>query len=332
MKVLVFGAGATGSLLGARLHAAGFSVHLVGRPDHVRAIRTDGLSVEGLDGSPFRIPATEKVPEGSRFDRILFTVKAPDIEAGAQALGQSLVHPAPLLAVQNGLGIQTRTQRALRAAGWAYSEKWVTRGIQILGATLLGPGRVRRASPTEEIVLGTPGPDGALNGFDALLRIAGIDVRLARSIDEEEWRKAMVNAAVNPITADHSVPNGRLVDDPLRGQALALLEEARTVAAASGFPFPREQAEQEFFRVVRGSASNRSSMLQDLDRGRPTEIDAISGEILRRGASLGLALPNTRRIVARIEARGLTAPPAGTPPGPAQPPAARSGRGRSKRK
>ena len=87
------------------------------------------------------------------------------------------------------------------------------------------------------------------------------------SIEREEWRKAIVNAAVNPVTADHGVPNGALAADPLRGQALALLEEARRTAEADGFPFTREECASSL-PVVPGSAENRSSMLQDLDAGR----------------------------------------------------------------
>ncbi|HEV2166718.1 MAG TPA: ketopantoate reductase family protein [Thermoplasmata archaeon] len=303
MRVLVFGAGATGSLLGAELFRAGVDVLLVGRAAHVEAIRSGGLAVEGLPGGPFRIPASESVPRGELFDRILFTVKAGDLEAGAAEIARSLAHPAPLLALQNGLGIRTRTVRALRSSGWAYAEKWVTRGIQILGAILEGPGRIRRASDREEVVLGTNGREGGLNGFDALLALGGIGVRVVDSIEREEWRKAIVNAAVNPVTADHGVENGALSVDPLRGQALTLLEEARRAAGSAGFEFSPEETEREFFRVVRGSAHNRSSMLQDLDAGRPTEIEAISGEILRVGGAHGLELPNTLRVLERIRSK-----------------------------
>jgi 2-dehydropantoate 2-reductase len=303
VRVLVFGAGATGSLLGARLALAGFEVHLIGRPAHVRAIRRDGLMIEGLTEQPVRLDAHDELPVGADYDRVLFTVKAGDLEEGLRTIARRLRHPAPTLLLQNGLGIRDRALKAVRSAGWAYPEKWVTRGIQILGAYPIGPGRIQRASSSEEIVLGDSGVEGGVSGFDALLARAGISVRVVPSIEREEWRKAIINAAVNPVTADHGVPNGALAADPLRGQALALLEEARRVAEADGFPFTREECELDLFRVVRGSAENRSSMLQDLDAGRPTEIDAISGEILRIGTARGLELPETRRIVARIRAR-----------------------------
>jgi 2-dehydropantoate 2-reductase len=306
VRVLLFGAGATGSILGARLFRAGVPVQLVARPEHVRAIDQNGLTVEGLEGGPFRIPAATEVPEGEFFDRIILTVKARDIDTACASLARSLVHPAPVLLLQNGLGIRAQAIAALSRSGWAYAPKWVTRGIQIVAATFLGPGRVRLAGDGE-ILLGDDGLVGGLNGFDALLAGAQIPVRVVESIAREEWRKALVNAAINPLTADHGFENGRLAEEPFRGLALALTEEARQVAAAEGFAFTPEEAEQELFRIIRATATNRTSMLQDLEAGRPTEIDAISGRILEKGRQHGLTLPHTQRMVERIRARERTA-------------------------
>ncbi len=300
MRVLVFGAGATGSVYAAQLAHAGHSVTATARGEHVRAIREGGLQVDGLDGGPFRFEVLEELPDDVRFDRVLLTVKTGDIESSARSIGQHFRHPAPVLALQNGLGIRARVVRALRANGWAYAERWVSRGIQIIGATFVGPGHVRLAGKGEVLLPASQQGVGP-NGFDALLAHGGIAVRTVESIDREEWRKALINAAMNPVTADHRVENRRLAEEPWRGQALALLEEARSVAEAEGFAFPREEAEAELVRIVRISGTNRSSMLQDLDAGRPTEIDSISGEILRRGTRHGLELPQTRRIVERIE-------------------------------
>ena len=105
------------------------------------------------------------------------------------------------------------------------------------------------------------------------------------------------------MTALHDVLNGRLRESPWREEALELLEEARRVAAAEGVAIDRGEAEAALWRVVDATSSNRSSMLQDLDRGRPTEIEAISGALLTRAARHGLELPATRRAYERIRAR-----------------------------
>jgi 2-dehydropantoate 2-reductase len=117
-----------------------------------------------------------------------------------------------------------------------------------------------------------------------------------------------VNAAINPITADQGIENGALLKEPWRGQAERLLREAQAAARAEGFDFSDEEADRELWRVVRATAQNRSSMLQDLDRGRPTEIEAISGEILAAGGRHGIDLPQTRRALQRIRRREAQGP------------------------
>ncbi|HEV2429483.1 MAG TPA: 2-dehydropantoate 2-reductase [Thermoplasmata archaeon] len=302
MRVLVFGAGAIGSVLGAMLARSGTEVLLVGRPAHVAAIEREGLLAEGVSATRVKVAASTEIPLGATFDRILLTVKTFDLEEAAGRLTSRLRHPAPLLALENGLGLRARLSPLLRSGGWFYVDRWLVRGILTLPATLVGPGEVRLAGDGE-LLLGPEGAFGGINGFDVLLSRAGLKVRRVESVAREEWRKALVNAAINPVTADHGVENGRLADDPWRGQALSLLEEARSVAASEGFEFTPRETEEELFRVVRWTAKNRSSMLQDLDHGRPTEIEAISGAILRLGRDHGLRLPQTERIVGRIRAR-----------------------------
>ena len=300
---MVFGAGAIGSVIGARLALAGEEVGLVGRAPHVEAIRAEGLRVEGLSGSPFRIPAWTELPERFHADRVILTVKTFDIEAAGSALARGLAGPTLVLALENGLGVEGRLAGALSSAGWPGAGRWVERGVNTIPATLTGPGRVRLAGDGE-VILGRTGPaDGAPEAFGPLLSRAGIRVRFVDSIAREVWRKALVNAAINPVTADFGVENGRLADDPWRGQAIALLHEARAAAGSEGFDFTEEEAEGELFRVVRATARNRSSMLQDLDAGRPTEVDAISGALLDIGRRHGLPMPSTERAVRRIRAR-----------------------------
>ncbi|HUI38720.1 MAG TPA: 2-dehydropantoate 2-reductase, partial [Thermoplasmata archaeon] len=246
----------------------------------------------------------------SAVDRVILTVKTFDLEAAGMAIARGIDAPTPVLALQNGLGIEARLAASLTSGGWPVAERQVVRGVNTIPATFLGPGRVRLAGDGE-VVLGRSGASDG--GFASLLGGAGVRVRLVDSIDREVWKKALVNAAINPVTADHGLENGALVRDPWRGQALGLLHEARAVAEAEGFPFAAVDAEGELFRVVRATARNRSSMLQDLDAGRPTEVDAISGALLEIGRGHGLRLPNTERAVARIRTR-VRERAAGSPP------------------
>lgn len=313
MTVVLFGAGAVGSLFGARFAAAGVPVLLIGRAAHVEAIREHGLRIEGTDAGTFHPPAATELPQRLSADAALLTVKTFDLAAAATVVGRRLA-PLPLLLPQNGLGIEAVAGTALRSAGWADPTPWVVRAVHSVPATFVRPG-VIRAAGTGEVVLPEPRGGGSepVARFAELFRRAGIPVRLAPSIEREVWRKALVNAAVNPVTAAHRVLNGELLGGPRRAEAVRLLAEALSVAAALGFAVAPDEAEAELDRVVRATAQNRSSMLQDLDRGRPTEIEAISGEILRLGTAHGLDLPATRAIVERIRAEAARGHRTGQP-------------------
>lgn len=312
MNVIVVGAGAVGSLFGARLASGGHHVTLVGRAAHVRAIQGGGLRVEGTAGGTFALDAVTDLAAAGPADAVLLTVKAFDLGSAAGALGRSL-GPVPTLLTQNGLGIESGVLDALRRAGWSRAEEWVVRAVHSVPATWLRPGVVR-ASGTGEVVLPDPASRGALDAsikrFVELLRGSGFSVRIAMDFEREVWRKVVVNAAINPVTALHGVPNGRLVEGPLHEEAEGLLAEALEVARAEGFAIGGDEAAGDLDRVLRATAENRSSMLQDIDRGRPTEIDAISGELLRRGAEHGIDLPRTREAARAVRARAAAGAPA----------------------
>jgi 2-dehydropantoate 2-reductase len=305
VKILVVGAGAVGSLLGALLQESGLSVLLVGRTAHVDAIRTGGLRVSGPRPRIVAVEVSETVPTAFGPDAVLVTTKTTGLVTASTELARS-VDPRPVLFLQNGLGILPVARAALRAGGWTDPGAYAVRGVNSIPVTWVGPGEVRETGQGE-ILLPVPGEAGAAAGAVRLFRMlfegAGLPVEAVPEFEREEWRKALINAAINPVTAVRGVPNGELLKEPLRTQALELLGEALAVARAAGFDFTSEEVTRDFERVARATASNRSSMLQDLDRGRPTEIDAISGEILREAAARGLELPATRRIVTEVTAR-----------------------------
>jgi len=303
VKILVLGAGAVGSLLGARLLGAGNSVQLVGRPEHVAAIRAHGLRIEGTDPGTYHPDAFPVLDPVTAPDAIVVTVKTFSLRAVAGELGARFPRPVPILLPQNGLNVETEVDGPLRSASGADPAPWLVRAVNSIPVTLVGPGVVRQAG-VGEILLRDPAvahPSSASTALfrDALSR-AGIPVRLVADLEREVWRKALVNAAINPVTALHGVPNGRLSDAPYRDEALALLREAQRAAAVAGYLFSDAEVESDLARVIRATAANRSSMLQDRDRGRSTEIDAISGSLLRTATARGIDLPATRAVVERL--------------------------------
>ena len=303
MRLLIVGPGALGTVLCVRLAQAGHAVTVLGRPGTPAGAYPDRFRVEGTDPSEAAVTIHRAGEPIDGFDAVGIAVKSYDLERCVTALEG--LDPVPTLLIQNGLGIERVAERGLRAAGIGGWAEQLVRTVVSLPATWVSPGVARQAGHGEFLL---PRPSGgardrAVERWSGLLASAGLVVREPEDFDREIWRKLLVNAAINPVTADHGIPNGRLAEDPWRGQALALLHEARSVAALEGQSFDAAEAERDMFSVVRATASNRSSMLQDLDRGRRTEVEAILGELLRRGEARGLQLPQTRRAVDRLRRR-----------------------------
>lgn len=306
MKILVVGAGAVGSLFGARLSAAGNSVQLVGRPEHIAAIRAHGLRVEGTDPGTFHPEALDGIAAAALPDAVVLAVKTFHLASAAAELGNRFPRLCPTLLPQNGLNAESVVTEALAASHPGSVSRWLVRAVNTIPVTLVGPGLVRQAGEGELVLRDSRVAHAASAATEVLagaLTRAGVPVRRVLDLERELWRKALVNAAINPVTALHGVPNGRLLDPPYREEARVLLREAQQAAESAGVPFSDSEADGDLDRVVRATAGNRSSMLQDRDRGRETEVDAISGELLRTASANGLDLPATRAVIARLVPR-----------------------------
>lgn len=303
MRIVVFGAGAVGSRFAVGLARSGADVTIVARPEQSRAVEEHGLAVEGDPREPVRVKAMDHLAPGTPTDVVVLTVKSYDVESAGLALANGLERPTPILGLSNGLGIEEVLASGLSQGGWSSPTDWILRGVHTVPARLVRPGVVA-ATGRGEIVLGrNPKLPDWPERLRGLFESAGFPTRVVDDIRRETWKKAIVNAAINPVTADHGIPNGRLVEEPWRGQALALLREAVRAAQAEGIEFGMEDAERAVFSVARATAANRSSMLEDLERHRRTEIDAISGFLLRAGRAHGVPMPATVRAVERIQTR-----------------------------
>ncbi len=291
-KVAVIGPGALGCLFAARLSRGGAKTFLVDyRPQRAELLAKSGITVESPDSAPFteRVAVAAQVPQGVDF--VLVLVKSHC--TGALKLPQD----TPILTLQNGLGnVET-------LCGMVGSAR-VLAGTTSEAATLVGPGRVFHAAPGRSIF-------GAWTSCAAetpyrTLRDAGFTVELTDAPGQIIWEKAVINAAINPLTAILDVPNGRLLETTeIRHLMRDLVVEATKVAATEGYHFSRslvETAED----LCRQTRENISSMLQDIRNRRQTEIRAISGEILRRAQIASLPTPRTKvvyQLVRALESR-----------------------------
>jgi len=257
-------------------------------PEGLAALRAHGVRLVEADGAqrawPVRIAADPAECRGIPYALVL--VKAWQTERAAQQLAACLPADGLALTLQNGWGNREALEQAL-------GPDRVALGTTTLGATLLAPGVVR-AGGQGPVTLGS---HPRVQPLANLLRAAGFDVRLAGDVAGLAWGKLVINAAINPLTALLRVPNGQLLERP---EARALMGLAASEAAAAGLaqglhlPFDDPVAAAE--DVARRTAVNHSSMYQDVQRGRPTEIDAICGAVVQAGQRVGVATSVNRTL------------------------------------
>jgi len=314
--ILVAGAGALGSVVGGLLAAAGWPVTLLGRRAHLDAVRARGLAVEGLFGA-HRVQGLACVTDAAElrgpYAAVFLTVKAWDTAAVAAAIAPHLAADGFLLSLQNGLGNVEAAERALGAAR-------VLGARVIFGAELVEPGRARVTVFADPVLIGSPDPadrvrQDAARVWATALAGAGIPADPTDALVAELWAKVLYNAALNPLGALLGVPYGDLAAHPdTRAVMDTVIEEAFAVARAEGVPFRWTDASAYraafYGRLVPATADHRSSMLQDIERGRPTEIDAINGEVAARGAARGIPAPVNATLTRLIRARARRPRPA----------------------
>jgi len=271
VQVIVFGAGSLGSLVGGLL-ASVHDVTLVGRDPHVEHVRRDGLRVVGAVEDRVAPAATTTVPD-ERFDLAVVTVKAFDTGTAADALATADLGAA--LSLQNGLGNEARLADTLTCP--------VLAGTCTYGARLLGPGRVE-CTGRGAVALGPSdgGISTAAENVGDAFRAADIETTVAGDMPRRLWEKLAVNAGINAVTALARVENGALLDGPARRPARDAAIETACVARERGVDLSDEAAATAVERVADATAANRSSMLQDVDAGERTEVDAINGAVVER--------------------------------------------------
>jgi 2-dehydropantoate 2-reductase len=296
MKIGIVGAGAIGLTFAAALSAAHDVVVLARRTVVAETIARDGIALIGANEvEHVRVRATAEPHELSDRDAILIAVKAYATGDAVKALRGALAPHALVASVQNGIDNVAVARAALPVAR-------IIAGTTTQGAIGLGDGRVRPVNRGTTVFArsdaGSPNSEDLAAAFVA----SGLDARVADDVDALLWRKLVVNAAINPLGALTSATNGAVIDDvDLRVLARRLAHEAASVAAAEGVVLgpPWEAVEA----AAHATASNRNSMLQDLDAGRPTEIEAISGTIIRRARTHGIEVPLTETMLHLVRAR-----------------------------
>jgi 2-dehydropantoate 2-reductase len=302
MKLAIIGAGALGSVIGFHLAASNNVILIDLWQEHINAINTHGLCCVADDSEQIRfLPATTDPALVEPVPVALITVKAAQTSWAATVAAQILQPDGVAYTLQNGLGNaellahQLGTQR-------------VGQGVTTLGATLVAPGRVRLAGRGTTTFSATPSLSIAYAVAD-VFRACALPASVSTDLIGLVWNKLIVNVGINALTAILKVPNGALATIPEASKLVrCAVEEAVTVAQAAGITIGLADPVAETLAVAQATAANRSSMLQDILRGAPTEIETINGAIVREGQRLGVPTPFNAFLCDLITALEATAP------------------------
>ena len=284
MKISIIGSGAMGSLFGGRLAMSGCQVVLydVDR-EHVDAVNKDGLAIEQAGTGEVTVcrPQASTDPEAVRgCDAMIVFVKSTSTAEAARQFAPYARADTIVLTLQNGLGNEAIIREHFGAERTAA-------GVTSQGATFLGPGKIRHAGKGPTHIGMADGKISRLAPLAEALNAAGFDTHVEGDVASLIWSKLVVNVGINALTAIMSQPNGRLLDfEETKAVMADLVAEALAVAKGRGVRITHADSLQTVYDVARKTGANRSSMLQDFDRGRLSEIDFINGAIVREAAAL----------------------------------------------
>ncbi|AEC52886.1 2-dehydropantoate 2-reductase [Pyrococcus sp. NA2] len=281
MRIYVLGAGAIGSLFGGLLALNGEDVLLIGRKSHVDAVNRDGLRITGIAELRIKVEATTSIPE-EKPDLILLTTKS---YSTAEILNSAkeIVRDSWVLSLQNGIGNE---DKILEFGGRPIG------GITTNGATLERPGVVRWTGKGMTIIGYYPqGKNEFVERIAEIFKRAGLDTRVTENIIGWKWAKAIVNSAINPIGALLEVKNGIIRENEyLLSMAIEVVKEGCRIALQNGIEFEVNPVDL-LIQTLDQTSENYNSMLQDIKRGKRTEVDYINGKIVEYARLVNMEAP-----------------------------------------
>jgi 2-dehydropantoate 2-reductase len=299
MKIAVVGAGAMGSLFGAMLAEAGNEVWLYDVwLEHVQTINQDGLRIE-REGKTrtVEIRATADSQQIGRAELVIIFVKSSWTNSAAETALNLAGSDGSVMTLQNGMG------NADVIAEFIEPER-ILAGTTSHGATLLGPGSIRHAGCGPTTIGAWSQTEGGLRRagqFAEFFNRAGIKTESVADVRSVVWNKLLINIGINAITALTNIKNGQIIDLEITRELIRnAVAEAINVARAENIEV-QDDAVDRVFKVAEATALNRSSMGQDVDSRRQTEIAAINGFIVREAKRLGLEAPVNLALTALIQ-------------------------------
>jgi len=318
MRIAVFGAGAIGGYLAVKLHQAGIDVTVIARGAHLAAMREKGLTLQSEgETTNVRLPCTDKAEDAGPQDYVFITLKATGLVAAAPNIAKLMGPQTALVTGINGIpwwyfhGLDSPWRdRVVESVDPGGQLQQLLPPAQAIGcivypaAEVIEPGVIEHTYGNR-FTLGEP--DGSkstrIQALSQALSNAGLKAPVRTNIRDEIWVKLWGNLAFNPLAALTSSTLDRLAFRPdLRAVARTMMEEATQVAEALGVRFPISVDKR-----IDGAGevgAHKPSMLQDLERGRPMEIDALLGAVVELAELTGKPVPFCRAVLALVRERG----------------------------
>ena len=323
MKIAILGAGAIGGFLGARLARAGANVVLIARGPHLKAMNDSGLRVIEAGGEwTVHVEATDDFAAMRDANAVFVTLKAHSLAPVAERMAANLGDETAVVGAQNGIpwwyfqrhggdleGIHLETVDPGGAIARAIDPRRVIGCIVYPATSLVSPGVVRHTEG-ERFSLGEL--DGSQSprcvDLSRALVSAGLKAPVQPQIRSELWLKLLGNAVFNPLSALTRATLGDMAQSPLVAEVVrAAMQEVDAVARSLGI-----EISVSIEQRIKGAArvgDHKTSMLQDLEAGRPMEIDALTGSVVELGDRLGIPVPHLRTLyssVMLLQASGAT--------------------------
>ncbi|MDD4939718.1 MAG: 2-dehydropantoate 2-reductase [Candidatus Omnitrophica bacterium] len=302
MKIVIVGPGAMGSLLAAFLSKSREEIWLLDKnAERAARIQESGIAVEGISGSwEAKIRVTSDPAQIKQADLVIFCVKSYHTKEAVSRAKPLVAENTKVLTLQNGIG-------NIEIIAESLGNERVIGGVTNLGATLLGPGKVRHAGKGETVIGRADGKISVeLRSIRELFNKVGLEARISRDIKGLLWSKLIINAGINALTAITRLNNGRLIEfEGTRKILREAVTEAIRVAKRKRIKLIYDDPLAKVEAVCEATAGNVSSMLQDVLKKKPTEIDFINGVIVRQGQELGIPVPTNTfllNLVKTIEA------------------------------
>jgi len=287
MKIIVLGAGAIGSLYGAKLSQLN-DVVLIGKWKHADSINKNGLKITGLENKTYKIRAATKIGKIKDGTVILLTIKAQDNEKAIKSIKHLLGKNTIIICLQNGLYSENIVKNVVG------KKCLVLRAITNFGAVFLKPGIIGYKFYSYTSIEKSPESRGIAENFSR----CGLNAHVSNDIRYDMWKKLIFNCIVNPLTAILKVENKGICDEKLNPLKRLIIGECLKVAEKDGISFDinfLDALHNEF-----KSSINVSSMQQDLIKGKKTEIGYLNGAVAGMGRKFGIKCPVNEALLSLI--------------------------------